>query len=251
MGWICERITDWEEVMGVVAGSPVESIQQYVRKHWLWLLANVGALIPLTWLGWDLVQGNLSVNPIDDIIDRTGKGALVMLFLSLACTPANILFGFSRALTVRKTLGLYAFFYASFHFLNFVGLDYGFNLSLIFGDALLEKRYILVGLAALIILIPLAITSTSGWIKRLGRNWKRLHQLVYLAGVLAVLHFLWLAKAAERWEPLTYGVILTLLLVVRVPPVRRFFVSLRQRRMPAQKRTTAERKPRPTSTRTA
>jgi methionine sulfoxide reductase heme-binding subunit len=238
-------------MMGVRAGTPVGPVQQYVRKHWLWLLANVGALIPLTWLGWDLVQGNLSVNPIDDIIDRTGKGALVMLFLSLACTPVNILFGFSRALTVRKTLGLYAFFYASFHFLNFVGLDYGFNLGLIFGDALLEKRYILVGLAALMILIPLAITSTSGWMKRLGRNWKRLHQLVYLAGVLAVLHFLWLSKAAERWEPLTYAAVLALLLVVRVPPVRRFLVSLRQRRMPAQKRTTAERKPRPASTRTA
>lgn len=227
------------------------SMRRYAQKHWLWLLATLGALVPLVWLGWDLLQGNLSVNPIDDIIDRTGKAALIMLFLSLACTPANILFGFSRALTVRKTLGLYAFFYASFHFLNFVGLDYGFDLGLIFDDALLEKRYILVGLAALLILAPLALTSTRGWMKQLGRNWKRLHQLVYLAGMLAVLHFLWLSKAAERWEPLTYAAILTLLLVVRVPPVRQFLVSLRQRRATAQKQTARDRKARPTSTRTA
>lgn len=237
--------------MITLMGTTVESIQHDIRKHWLWLLANIGALVPLVWLGWDLLQGNLSVNPISDIINRTGKAALVMLFLSLACTPANILFGFSRALTVRKTLGLYAFFYASFHFLNFIGLDYGFNLRMIFGDALLEKRYILVGLAALLILIPLAITSTRGWMKRLGRNWKRLHQLVYLAGVLAVLHFLWLSKAAERWEPLTYAAILTLLLVVRVPPVRHFWVSLRQRRAPAQQRASRQRKARPAPSRTA
>ena len=202
----------------------------YLRKHWLWILANLGALFPLAWLIWDIGQGNLSVNPIDDITDRTGKAALVLLMLSLACTPVNILIGFSQALTIRKTLGLYAVLYASLHFLNFVGLDYGFNLNLIFGDALLTKRFVVVGLSAFLILIPLAITSTKGWMRRLGRNWKRLHQLVYAAGVLAVIHFLWLVKAAERWEPIIFAVILTLLLAVRLPPVRKFLVGLRPRR---------------------
>jgi sulfoxide reductase heme-binding subunit YedZ len=162
--------------------------------------------------------------------------------LSLACTPANILFGFSRAVTVRKSLGLYALMYASFHFLNFVGLDYGFNLRLILGDTLLEKRFILVGLTALLILIPLGITSTKGWMKRLGRNWKRLHQLVYAAGILAVIHFLWLVKAARLYEPLIYAIILSALLLVRVPPVRRYLTGLR--RTPATKARPAERKPR-------
>lgn len=202
----------------------------YVRKHWFWLIANVGALIPLTWLVWDFVRGNLSVNPIDDITSRTGTAALILLMLSLACTPANTLFGLRKALTVRKALGLYAFFYACFHFLNFVGLDYGFDLQMIWGDALLAKPYILVGLAALLILVPLAVTSTAGWMRRLGRNWKRLHQLVYLAGALAVLHFFWLARASERWEPLTYALILTVLLVVRIPLIRKFLIGLRQAR---------------------
>lgn len=207
-----------------------ESITIYWRKHWLWVIANVGALAPLAWLVWDFAQGNLSVNPIADITSRTGKAALILLMLSLACTPANLLFGFRQALTVRKALGLYAFLYASFHFLNFVGLDYGLNLGLIWGDALLEKPYILVGLAALLILIPLAVTSTAGWMKRLGRNWKRLHQWVYIAGVLAVLHFLWLAKAADRWEPLLYALLLALLLMVRIPPIRKYLARLRQRK---------------------
>ncbi len=221
--------------------------QSYLRKHWLWILANLGALFPLAWLIWDIGQGNLSVNPIDDLTDRTGKAALVLLMLSLACTPVNILIGFSQALTIRKTLGLYAFVYASFHFLNFVGLDYGFNLNLIFGDALLTKRFVLAGLTAFLILIPLAITSTKGWMRRLGRNWKRLHQLVYAAGVLAVIHFLWLVKAAERWEPILFALILTLLLAVRIPLVRRFLVGLRQRRPGGKRSPNAKDKGRPVS----
>ena len=118
---------------------------------------------------------------------------------------------------MRKALGLYAFLYASLHLLNFVGLDYGFDLGFIAQDALLDKPYILAGLLALLILLPLAITSTRGWMKRLGRNWKRLHQLVYGAGVLAVLHFFWQAKVAERWEPLLYGLALALLLIGACP----------------------------------
>jgi sulfoxide reductase heme-binding subunit YedZ len=224
--------------------------QSYIRKHWLWILTNIGALIPLVWLLWDMAQGNLSVNPIDDITDRTGKAAIVLLMLSLACTPVNILFGFAQAVTVRKALGLYAVLYAGLHFLNFVGLDYGFNLRQILGDTLLEKRYILVGLSALLILIPLAITSTKGWMRRLGRNWKRLHQLVYVAGILVVLHFLWLVKAAERWEPLLYALLLSFLLIVRVPPVRKFFVGLRQRRT-GGKGQPAGRPARPVRTRAA
>lgn len=205
------------------------AIRSYIQKHWLWLIANIGAVTPLLWLLWDYGTDNLSVNPIADITTRTGKPAIILLMLSLACTPLNIIFGWAKPVTVRKALGLYAFLYASLHFLTFVGLDYGFDLSLIFGDALLEKRYIVAGLAALILLIPLAITSTKGWMRRLGRNWKRLHQLVYVIGILAVAHFLWLVKAARLYEPLIYAVILSILLLVRVPPIRRFLTGLRRR----------------------
>jgi sulfoxide reductase heme-binding subunit YedZ len=130
-------------------------------------------------------------------------------------------------LTLRKSLGLWAFFYALLHLLNFVGLDYAFNFSQIFQDAILSKPYILAGLACLLLLVPLVFTSTRGWMRRLGRSWKRLHRLAYAAGVLAVLHFLWQAKAAERWEPLLYAVGLGLLLFVRIPSVRHRIVQMR------------------------
>lgn len=207
-----------------------------LQKHWLWIITQIGSLFPLAWLLWDYGMGNLSINPIADYTSRTGKAALILLVLSLACTPLNTLFAFRAALTVRKSLGLYAFFYAALHLLVFVGLDYGFDLGLIFDDTLLTKRYIIVGLLAFLILLPLAITSTRGWMKSLGRNWKRLHQLVYIAGLLAVVHFFWLVKAARQYEPLIYAAILAVLLVVRLPMVRKWISSLRQRTMPKPSR---------------
>lgn len=199
----------------------------YVSKHWFWLAVNFAVAMPLLLLGWDFVFDNLSVNPIDDFTDRTGKAAIVILLLSLACTPANTVFGFRRGLTVRKALGLWAFTYAALHLLVFIGLDYGFSWELIFQDALLGKQFIIAGFTALLILVPLAITSTRYWMRRLGKNWKRLHQLVYGAGVLAVIHFLLLVKA-DRTEPLIYATVLAILLVLRVPPVRKFIVNWRK-----------------------
>ncbi len=218
----------------------------WLRKNWLWLAANLAATVPALWLVWDIQQGNLSVNPIDDLTDRTGKAALVLLILSLACTPANILLGWRQPLALRRSLGLWSFAYAGVHLLNFVGLDYGFNLGLILRDGLPTKPYILVGLAALLMLLPLAITSTNGWKVRLGKRWKTLHRLAYVAAGAAVVHFLWLAKAAEDFEPLLYGTALGLLLLVRVPPIRRRIVAFRQRRAPAPARPA----PRPAVART-
>jgi sulfoxide reductase heme-binding subunit YedZ len=126
---------------------------------------------------------------------------------------------------VRRPLGLYAFFYAALHFFVFVGLDYRFDLDLLPG-AILDQRYVLVGTAAGLILLPLAITSTRGWQNRLGKGWKKLHRWVYLAGILAVVHFAWLDKDIR--EPLRYGLILALLLVLRLPPVRRAVSNARQ-----------------------
>ncbi len=211
------------------------TLRRTLRAHWLWIAVNLAALIPLAWLIWDAATGGLSVNPIDDITDRTGSAAIVLLLLSLAVTPVHVVSGYNPILKVRKSLGLYAFLYATLHLLTFVGLDYGFRADLIFADTLLDKRYILVGLGAFLVLVPLAITSTRGWMRRLGRNWKRLHRLAYAAGIFAVLHFVWLAKAG-RTEPLFYAAALSLLLLARVPPVRRRLAGLRRR--PSARRKT-------------
>lgn len=201
----------------------------WLRANWFPALAQAGAWLPLVVLAWDVARGNLSVNPIQDITFRTGKFALLMLMLSLACTPVNTVTGFRPVLRMRKWFGLYAFLYAALHFLAFSVLDFGLDLQLIWRE-IVEKRYILAGLAALLILIPLAITSTKGWQRRLGRTWKRLHRFAYLAGVLVVLHYVWLVKADVR-EPLLWGGALAVLLVLRIPRVRIFFGALRQRAM--------------------
>jgi sulfoxide reductase heme-binding subunit YedZ len=155
------------------------------------------------------------VDPVREITTRTGKTALILLILSLACTPLGTLFGFKQALRVRRALGLYAFMYASLHFATFVGLDYGFDLALL-RQAIFDQRYVLAGFAAGLLLLAMAITSTQGWQKLLGKNWKRLHRLAYLAGILAVVHFIWLVKDVR--EPLRYAAVLTALLVLRLPP---------------------------------
>jgi sulfoxide reductase heme-binding subunit YedZ len=198
-----------------------------LKTQWLRITVHVGVLIPLAVLIWGYFNNQLTVNPIQAITLRTGKTALILLVLSLACTPANTLLGFRPALKVRRALGLYAFLYAALHFIVFVGLDYGFD-PVLLKEAIFEKRYALVGFAAFLILLPLAITSTKGWMKRLGRIWKTLHRWVYLAALLVIVHFVWLVKADIR-EPLIYGAIVLLLLVMRIPPVRQALSSLRNR----------------------
>lgn len=187
---------------------------------------HVGALLPLVVLIWDGLNNGLTVNPIQEISARTGKAALILLVLSLACTPLNTLFGFRQALTLRRPLGLYAFAYATLHLLNFALVDYGLD-PVLLREAILEKRYVLVGFAAFLLLLPLAITSTKGFQRRLGKQWKQLHRLVYLAALLAIVHFVWLVKADVR-EPLVYGAIVTGLLALRIPLVRRLLTRARR-----------------------
>lgn len=191
------------------------------------VLTHIAALLPLAVLVWDFTQGQLTVNPIQEIQLRTGKSTLVLLLLSLACTPINRIFGIKAVLPLRRLLGLYAFMYASLHFLNFVGLDYGFDFGLIQED-IAEKRFALVGFAAFISLLLLAVTSTKGWMRRLGKNWEHLHWLIYVAAVLAVTHFTLQVKVDFR-EPLLYGVVVVLLLIVRLPGIREVVSKLRHR----------------------
>jgi sulfoxide reductase heme-binding subunit YedZ len=196
-----------------------------VRENWLRILVHVGSLLPLGLILWDYWQGAFIVDPIREITTRTGRTALALLVLSLTCTPINILFGFRRVMRVRRALGLYAFLYVSVHFFVFAGWDYGLDLGLL-GPAIFSQRFVLPGLAAGLLLIPLAITSTGWSQKRMGGRWKWLHRLAYLAAILAVLHFFWLVKDPRR--PLLYGAVLALLLLIRLPIVRRAFIELRR-----------------------
>ncbi len=197
------------------------------KFDWLRIAVHAGALAPLALLIWDAANGLLSVNPIQDVTLRTGRTALTLLVISLACTPANTVFGFKQALKVRRALGVYAFMYAGLHFLTFVYLDFGLDLELI-GQAIGEKRFVLVGFAAFLILLPLAITSTKGWKKRMGRRWKALHRLVYLAALLAVAHFIWLVKS-DISEPVRFGIVVVTLLALRIPAIRGRASRLRDR----------------------
>jgi sulfoxide reductase heme-binding subunit YedZ len=197
-----------------------------LKRNWLRILVHVGALAPVAWLAWQYWQGAFLIDPIREITTQTGKMALILLILSLACTPINTLFGFRQILRVRRALGLYAFLYAGAHFLTFSGLDYRFDLELL-EQAILEQRYVLVGFASGLLLLTLAITSTRGWQRRLGKRWKWLHRLVYLAGILAIIHFLWLVKDIR--EPLRYGAVMAILLILRIPRVRRMVSSIRYR----------------------
>lgn len=210
-----------------------------MKKATYWqILVHVGALIPLAWLAFDAATGRLSANPIQDIEQRTGKTALVLLVLSLWCTPANILTGWTAVTRWRRPLGLYAFAYAVLHLATFVGLDYGFNFRFLWADVS-GKRYIFVGLAALLILIPLAVTSTRGWQKRLGKAWRKLHRWVYLAGGLVVVHYVWAVKADIR-EPLLWGAAIGAGLLIRLPQVRALLVARRSAKRVTLKRTPAE-----------
>jgi sulfoxide reductase heme-binding subunit YedZ len=199
----------------------------------LQIITHMGAWLPLLWLLWDNYAGNLSINPIQELTQRTGKYALIMLVLSLAITPLITLSGFRQLVKLRRPLGLYAFMYAAIHFFIFIGLDYAFDWNLLRGE-LFEKRYILVGLGALLILSALAITSFKWWMKRLGKDWKRLHRLVYLASVLVIVHFGWSQKGdflrlqGDVGQPLAFGLAVALLLLVRIPPVRRRASRLHQ-----------------------
>jgi sulfoxide reductase heme-binding subunit YedZ len=187
------------------------------KTLWLKIVVHVVALLPLAILVWQYLQDRLGPDPVGEVIRRTGRYAIVFLILSLVPTAVKLIAGSGALLRIRRILGLYAFMYVALHFLGFAWLDYGFDLHFLL-PALVDGRRTLVGLVALIILIPLAVTSTSGWIRRLGKNWKRLHRLTYLASVLAVLHYVWSFKEF-RLAPIVAGAFLLLLLAVRVPPV--------------------------------
>jgi methionine sulfoxide reductase heme-binding subunit len=200
----------------------------------LQILMHVYAWSALAHLLFDFAFGYLSPNPIQDLEQRTGRHAITLLVLSLLCTPLNTLFGWKEPLKRRRALGLYAFMYAAVHVLIFLDLDYGLAWSLIF-QSVFEKPYILVGAASFLLLIPLAVTSFDTWKVRLKKNWKRLHKTIYFIAPLVVLHFAWSKKGSifqlqgDVLRPLAYGLVVLLLLVMRIPRVRKGLSSFRNR----------------------
>lgn len=187
-------------------------------------------LVPLGILVWEAVQLQLGANPVEAMLHRTGEWTLRFLMIVLAVTPLRRITGWNELQQSRRMLGLFAFFYATLHFSVYAFLDLGLDWGFLAED-IAKRPYITVGFTAWVLLIPLAVTSTRGMMRRLGRRWKQLHRLVYLIAVLGVIHFWWLVKADIR-EPLIYAGILALLLGLRMQ-------GWMKRRLPSPARSTA------------
>ncbi|AVP96259.1 sulfoxide reductase heme-binding subunit YedZ [Ahniella affigens] len=193
--------------------------KRWDRIAWSKWLLFPAALLPALLLLQGALQNTLGADPVKALTHATGLWALRFLLLSLAMTPFRLWTGWTGFIRYRRMLGLYAFFYACLHLLVYLVLDLGTYWADLLTD--IQKRpYMTVGFGAWLIMLPLAITSTRGMIRRMGRHWQRLHRLVYVAGILAALHFLWLVKADLR-EPGIYAGILAVLLLARLWPKRR------------------------------
>jgi sulfoxide reductase heme-binding subunit YedZ len=174
-------------------------------------LACLGPALVLTWKGFHELLG---ANPIDVITRTTGRWTLTFLLVTLAITPLRKLSGLTWLIRFRRMVGLFAFFYGTLHLMTYVWLDKFFDVHAMLHD-IAKRRFITAGMTAWTLMLPLALTSTSGWIRRMGgKNWQRLHRLIYLSATAGVIHFIWLVKADLR-RPLTYGAILLSLLLIR------------------------------------
>lgn len=174
----------------------------------------VCALLPLTRLIWLGIHDDLSANPVEFVERSTGTWALIFLLITLSMTPIRLLTGQIWQIQLRRMLGLWMFFYACLHITTYVWLDYSFLWSDIVKD-IIKHPYVIVGFTAFMLTVPLAITSNSFMIKRLKKNWKKLHQVVYLIAILAILHFWWLVKK-DVTEPFYYATVLVALLSIRL-----------------------------------
>ena len=187
------------------------------RRPLPWLKPGVfaGALVPLAAIAVRGVQGRLGANPIDQAMNQLGLVALIFLVAALACTPLKALFGWTWPIRLRRMLGLFGFFYALLHVLTYSGLDQGLDWAAIWADVT-KRKFIFVGFAAFVLLVPLAATSTAGAVRRLGfARWKLLHRLAYAAPALGAIHFFLRVKKDVR-EPLVYAAVLGALLLLRV-----------------------------------
>ena len=178
-------------------------------------LVFVNGAVPLALLGWDAWRHKLGANPVNFAILTTGMSALVFLMLTLLVTPLRKITGLNWLIFSRRTLGLYAFFYACLHFLIFFGLDRSFSISSTLSE-MVKRKYLLVGITGLLVMAPLAATSTNAMIKRLGgKRWRALHRLAYVAAIAGVVHYYMQVKADVR-QPLAFAAVLAILLGYRL-----------------------------------
>ena len=201
-----------------------------LRNPKVWIFAV--CLLPLVRLVALGFSGGLGANPIEFITRSTGTWTLVGLMLTLSVTPLRRLSGRADLVRYRRMLGLFTFFYVCLHFMTYVWLDQFFDPASIAKD-IVKRPFITVGFTAFVLLIPLAVTSTHAMMRRLGRHWKQLHRLVYLIALLGVIHYLWLVKK-DLTEPLIYGGVLALLLIMRLPLGVTLLQGVRSRFVPAR-----------------
>lgn len=201
-----------------------------LRNPKTWLFA--ACLLPLARLIGLGAGGGLGANPIEFITRSTGTWTLVGLLVTLSITPLRRLTGRADLIRYRRMLGLFAFFYAFLHFVTYIWLDQFFDLAGI-GKDIVKRPFVTVGFAAFLLLIPLAATSTHAMMRRLGRRWQQLHRLVYPIAMLGVVHYVWLVKK-DLTQPLIYGTVLAVLLVMRLPWGLNVLSALRNRLAPAR-----------------
>ncbi len=178
-------------------------------------LIFINSLVPLAFLLWDWFYNQLGANPVEFFLRTTGVLTLVFLFITLAVTPLRKIFGWNQMIKFRRMLGLYAFFYGLLHLVTYSIFDKSLDLKAIAGDVW-QRPFIFVGMLALTLMIPLAVTSTNGMIRRLGgKNWARLHRLTYVAAVLGLVHFFWIQKS-DYFYPIIFALVLAVLLGYRI-----------------------------------
>jgi sulfoxide reductase heme-binding subunit YedZ len=189
-------------------------VRRILTSKWTKVAVFLLCLIPLLELFDRALHNRLGANPVEFLQHATGDWILRFLVFTLAITPLRKLFNLPDLIRFRRMLGLFAFFYACLHFLTYIGPDQSFDLSAMWKD-IAKRPFITVGFTAFVLLIPLAITSTTGWIRRLGgKRWQMLHRAIYVSAVLGVVHYYWLVKSDVR-KPLFYGTLVAMLLLWR------------------------------------
>lgn len=207
-------------------------MRKFLATRWAKIIVFSLSSIPLLVIIWRGFHNNLTANPVEFLQHRTGDWTLRFLIFTLCITPFRKVLNLPELIRFRRMLGLCAFFYASLHFLTYLGPDQSFNFAGMLKDVV-KRPFITVGFTAFVLLIPLAVTSTAGWVRRLGgKRWQALHRGIYLCAILGVIHYYWLVKSDVR-EPLFYGFLVGILLLWR------FTEWLTKRRAAALAHTTA------------
>ena len=190
-------------------------MRKLLTSKWTKVVVFLVSSIPFVLLSWGLLRNDLGINPVETLQHTTGDWTLRFLVFTLAITPLRKTFKLPELIRFRRMLGLFAFFYVVLHFVTYLGPDQSFNFSGMWDDVA-KRKFVTVGFAAFVLLIPLAITSTTGWIRRLGgKRWQALHRSIYVCAILGVIHYYWLVKSDVR-KPVFYGVLVGILLLWRV-----------------------------------